>query len=138
MLGIVTSAPSQSHQRRIFLCFLLCRKALSGRESVTHKGCSALLRGRMRTQKCSAFDPAFTPCSICTEGLNCSASRSETLQHCLVMHWCEPPAPSHPAPELSKELLHPGTGALGVPPSHTSAGHSVKHRVLSQAQPAVQ
>lgn len=32
MLGTVTSASSQSHQRRVFLCFPCGRKRLSGRE----------------------------------------------------------------------------------------------------------
>lgn len=31
-VGTVTSAPSQPHQKRVFLFFLLCRKRLSGRE----------------------------------------------------------------------------------------------------------
>lgn len=134
MLGTVTSAPSQSHERRVFLCFLLYRKRLSGRETVTHKDCSALLRAGMRAQKCSAFDPAFTPCSVCTEGLNCSASRSETLQPCLAVCWCDPPAPPHqplPSPwsfscALGQELLvwHLPTHLLDAQPSTGCwAGH---------------
>lgn len=51
------------------------------------------------------FWSCINPSSISTEGLNCSVSRSETTQHCLVVHWCEPPAPPHSALALSMKCF---------------------------------
>lgn len=54
-VGTVTSAPSRSHQKRVFLFLLLCKDSVAERFSAC-KGCSALLSTQVGTETCSKED----------------------------------------------------------------------------------